>query len=42
MQLFQTCDFRRGDFAALIGAGGKTTSMFRLAKALSENSGNHL
>jgi len=42
MQLFQARDFRRGDLAAPIGTGGKTISMFRLAKALSENSRNLL
>ncbi|HLN84863.1 MAG TPA: selenium cofactor biosynthesis protein YqeC [Candidatus Limnocylindrales bacterium] len=36
MQLSQALDFRRGDMAALIGAGGKTTTMFRLAKELRE------
>ena len=42
MQLFQARDFRRGDLAAPIGAGGKTISMFRWAKALRKNRGNHL
>jgi len=36
MQLSQALDLRRGDVAALIGAGGKTTTMFRLAKELRE------
>ncbi len=36
MQLTEALDFRRGDMAALIGAGGKTTTMFRLAKELRE------
>lgn len=34
MQLFQALDVRRGDMAALIGAGGKTTTLYRLAKEL--------
>jgi probable selenium-dependent hydroxylase accessory protein YqeC len=36
MQLAQALDFHRGDMAALIGAGGKTTTLFRLAKELRE------
>ena len=36
MQLSQALNFRRGDMAALIGAGGKTTTMFHLAKELRE------
>jgi probable selenium-dependent hydroxylase accessory protein YqeC len=36
MQLVEALDFRRGEMAALIGAGGKTTTMFRLAKELRE------
>jgi probable selenium-dependent hydroxylase accessory protein YqeC len=36
MLLTEALDFRRGDMAALIGAGGKTTTMFRLAKELRE------
>jgi len=36
MQLSQALDFRRGEMAALIGAGGKTTTLFRLAKELRE------
>ena len=38
MQLSQALDLRRGDMAALIGAGGKTTTMFRLVKELREKS----
>ena len=34
MQLAEALDFRRGDMAGLIGAGGKTTTMFRLAQEL--------
>jgi probable selenium-dependent hydroxylase accessory protein YqeC len=34
MQLAEAFDLRRGEMAALIGAGGKTTTMFRLAKEL--------
>ena len=34
MHLAEALDLRRGDMAALIGAGGKTTTMFRLAKEL--------
>jgi probable selenium-dependent hydroxylase accessory protein YqeC len=34
MQLAQAIDLRRGEMAALIGAGGKTTTLFRLAKEL--------
>ena len=34
MQLSQALDLHHGDMAALIGAGGKTTTMFRLAKEL--------
>jgi probable selenium-dependent hydroxylase accessory protein YqeC len=36
MQLAEALDLRRGEMAALIGAGGKTTTMFRLAKELRE------
>ncbi len=36
MQVFQALGFRRGEMAALIGAGGKTTTLFRLAKELRE------
>ena len=36
MQLSHALDIRRGDMAALIGAGGKTTTMFHLAKELRE------
>jgi len=36
MRLTEALDFRRGNMAALIGAGGKTTTMFRLAKELRE------
>ena len=32
MQLAEAVDLRRGEMTALIGAGGKTTAMFRLAK----------
>ena len=42
MQLFQAREFRRGNLAAPTGAGAKTISMFRLAKALRKNRGNHL
>jgi len=34
MQLHQALDIRLGEMAALIGAGGKTTTMFRLAQEL--------
>jgi probable selenium-dependent hydroxylase accessory protein YqeC len=34
MQLAESLDLRRGEMTALIGAGGKTTVMFRLAKEL--------
>jgi probable selenium-dependent hydroxylase accessory protein YqeC len=34
MELAQAVDLRRGEMSALIGAGGKTTAMFRLAKEL--------
>src|SRR5262245_56788606 len=34
MHLAEALDLRRGEMAALIGAGGKTTTMFRLAKEL--------
>ena len=34
MQLTEALDFRRGEMAALIGAGGKTTTMFHLANEL--------
>jgi probable selenium-dependent hydroxylase accessory protein YqeC len=34
MQLREAVDLRRGEMAALIGAGGKTTAMFHLAKEL--------
>ena len=34
MQLTEAVDFRRGEMAALIGAGGKTTTLFRLAQEL--------
>jgi len=37
MQLAQALDLRQGDMAALIGAGGKTTTLFRLAKDLRED-----
>lgn len=36
MQLVDALDLRRGEMTALIGAGGKTTAMFRLAKELHE------
>jgi molybdenum cofactor cytidylyltransferase len=36
MQLAEAVDLRRGEMAALIGAGGKTTAMFCLAKELRE------
>lgn len=36
MQLATAFDVRRGEMAALIGAGGKTTTMFSLAKELRE------
>ncbi|MBM4299172.1 MAG: putative selenium-dependent hydroxylase accessory protein YqeC [Deltaproteobacteria bacterium] len=36
MQLVEALNFHRGDMAALIGAGGKTTTMFRLARELRE------
>lgn len=34
MDLSEAVDLRRGEMTALIGAGGKTTAMFRLAKEL--------
>src|SRR5215510_8040850 len=34
MQLCEALEFRFGEMAALIGAGGKTTTMFRLAHEL--------
>ena len=34
MQLTEALGFRRGEMAALIGAGGKTTTLFRLAQEL--------
>jgi probable selenium-dependent hydroxylase accessory protein YqeC len=34
MYLAEAVDLRRGEMTALIGAGGKTTAMFRLAKEL--------
>ena len=34
MQLYEALDFRCGEMAALIGAGGKTTTMFRLSQEL--------
>jgi len=37
MRLSQAIDFRRGNMVALIGAGGKTTTLFRLAKELRED-----
>ena len=36
MQLAEALDLRRGEMTALIGAGGKTTTMLRLAKELRE------
>lgn len=36
MLLREAVDLRRGEMTALIGAGGKTTTMFRLAKELRE------
>jgi probable selenium-dependent hydroxylase accessory protein YqeC len=36
MLLGEAFDLRRGEMAALIGAGGKTTTMFRLARELRE------
>lgn len=36
MLLREALDLRRGEMTALIGAGGKTTTMFRLAKELRE------
>lgn len=39
MRLMEALDFRRGDMAALIGAGGKTTTMYRLAKELRDDGG---
>ena len=36
MLLREALDVRRGEMTALIGAGGKTTTMFRLARELRE------
>ena len=36
MLLGEALDLRRGEMISLIGAGGKTTTMFRLAKELRE------
>jgi probable selenium-dependent hydroxylase accessory protein YqeC len=38
MYLAEAVDLRRGEMTALIGAGGKTTAMFRLAKEQREQS----
>jgi len=37
MRLCDALQLRRGDIVALVGAGGKTTAMYRLARELSEN-----
>lgn len=42
MQLTEALGFRRGEMAALIGAGGKTTTMFRLARELRDQGGKVL
>jgi probable selenium-dependent hydroxylase accessory protein YqeC len=42
MQLRDALVFHRGDMIALIGAGGKTTTLFRLAKELRDEGGKVL